>query len=158
MSDTDVMSIFLFFFCVSIKLSPWTHKIWRWHHLTKCSCLFDVLHDLKSFIFFIKQKKMQSETRTRGRKMHYLDLNPYKGILHCAWLVRKLLFHYDMKFSMWFLYEVLIGMACQNKQHFLRPEFYHVPCSSLHSKYSTQQEKSIFYTKTISKKASCAAL
>lgn len=43
-------------------------------------------------------------------------------------------------------------MACQNKQHFLRPEFYHVPCSSLHSKYSTQQEKSIFYTKTISKK------
>lgn len=34
-----------------------------------------VLHDLKSFVSFIKQKKMQSETRTRGEKKHYLDLN-----------------------------------------------------------------------------------
>lgn len=110
-----------------------------------------VLHDLKSFIFSIRQKKVQSETRTQWRKGHYLDLNPYKRIPHCAW-ENTLLFHFNVKFSMWFLYEVLIGMACRNKQHCLRPEF----ITALKVQPTTGEVN--FCTKTVSKKARCAAL
>lgn len=45
-----------------------------------------VLHDLKSFLSFIKQKKKQSETRIGGGGggKHHLDLNPYKMLSHCV--------------------------------------------------------------------------
>lgn len=43
-----------------------------------------VLHDPKSFVSFIKQKKMQSETRTGGEKKHNLDILQSKRIPYCV--------------------------------------------------------------------------